>query len=545
MTALNSERALASVAAVIAGSTQLSAAEQRLVRGPRPDIVLVNIVRGFIKAGMDPLGEAFEQIRSAELRRKLGAVYTPPAIVNAMVRWAAKNGSPARVVDPGAGSGRYLAAAAARWPKAQLIACEIDPLAALIIRANAAVSGFSQRLTIHVCDYREMPLPAVQGQTLFLGNPPYVRHHDIEASWKEWFKATSKKFGFHASALAGLHAHFFLRTRELARRGDYGSFITSAEWLDVNYGSTIREMLGNGLGGASLHLLDARSMPFGNTMTTGAITCFEVGSHHNGMSVQVVGDLKSLNDLDANRIVEWGKLQAANRWSILVKDGPPRQPGMIQIGDLFRVHRGQVTGTNRVWVEGQYKGELPQQFLRSTVTKAREIMLARGCLSSTPKELRRVLFLPRELDLLGGRDRELVEHFLTWAKALGAHETFTARARKPWWSVGLKTPPAILSTYMARRAPAFVRNDLEAQYINIALGLYPKIDLSPADLDAIVQYLERNICVSAGRVYAGGLVKFEPKELESVQLPSLETLHEIATQLEHRANRASVEGVTV
>ena len=39
-----------------------------------------------------------------------------------------------------------------------------------------------------------------------------------------------------------------------------------------------------------------------------------------------------------------------------------------------------------------------------------------------------------------------------------ADKSFIATHRRAWWSVGLRAPPPILCTYMARRAPAFVRN---------------------------------------------------------------------------------------
>ena len=56
-----------------------------------------------------------------------------------MVDWAANYATPARVVDPGSGSGRFSLAAAKTFRNAELIAVEVDPLAALILRANAAV----------------------------------------------------------------------------------------------------------------------------------------------------------------------------------------------------------------------------------------------------------------------------------------------------------------------------------------------------------------------------------------------------------------------
>lgn len=61
-----------------------------------------------IQRGKDPLGEAFSRLRSPEQRREDGATYTPLVIVRAMVRWAAAHSMPARIVDPGVGSGRFL-----------------------------------------------------------------------------------------------------------------------------------------------------------------------------------------------------------------------------------------------------------------------------------------------------------------------------------------------------------------------------------------------------------------------------------------------------
>src|SRR5262249_29719936 len=95
-------------------------------------------LRARIRAGEDPLGQAFCRIRPPERRRSSGQTFTPPAVVDSMVWWAARALTPARVVDPGAGSARFLAAAGRRWPEAELIGLETDPLAALIGPATLA-----------------------------------------------------------------------------------------------------------------------------------------------------------------------------------------------------------------------------------------------------------------------------------------------------------------------------------------------------------------------------------------------------------------------
>jgi len=522
------ERELLSLAAALIGdTTRLSAPELKLIApASHVDPCVVARTRAQIMAAEDPLGAQFCSLRSAEHRRRRGATYTPAPIVNAMVGWAASElVSPARVIDPGVGSGRFLTAAAAKFPHAQLVGVDVDPLATLMLRANATVNNFVHRLTVLLLDYRRLDLPAIDGPTLFIGNPPYIRHHDIDERWKTWFAAIAKRFGLTASKLAGLHVHFFLKTRELARPGDYGAFVTSAEWLDVNYGSALRAMLADGLGGTAVHIIDPKACPFADALTTGAITCFRVGSRRSGITMRAVESLADLAPLAGGRHVAWKDMTNARKWSVFVREQRKQPVGFIELGELFRVHRGQVTGSNSIWIESYSTPEVPRRFKLSAVTSARELLAAGIELTST-KGLHRVVDLPADLDLLDVDERKTVQRFLAWARRHGAHESYIARHRSPWWSVGLRPPPRILCTYMARRAPVFVRNGAKARYINIAHGLYPRQPLSEAEITAILAYLRHHATTAGGRTYAGGLVKFEPKELERILLPRVEDIHD-------------------
>ena len=143
-------------------------------------------IRKEVNGGRDPLGEALCNLRSPEERRGLGATFTPLPIVEAMVSWARTlNVNPDRVIEPGTGSGRFLLAAAKAFPGAQLLGIELDPVAAMIARANLAVRGYEKRSHIVLSDYRVAPIPPISGRTLFLGNPPYVRHHKLGKGGKE------------------------------------------------------------------------------------------------------------------------------------------------------------------------------------------------------------------------------------------------------------------------------------------------------------------------------------------------------------------------
>lgn len=511
--------------AVIGSAEGLSPAELRLSAGQdwRRRLGWAPALKRLIADGADPLGDAFVAIRGSDVRRALGAVYTPQAIVDSMVGWLQGQGPPERIVDPGAGSGRFILAAGQAFPRAQLVAVEIDPLAALMLRANLSARGWSARATVLVKDYREVTLAGCAGTTAFLGNPPYVRHHDIAARWKDWYSSQFARFGIKASGLAGLHLHFFLKTRLLAQAGDVGAFITSAEWLDVNYGSALRRLLLDELGGVAVHVLEPTVEAFPGTATTAAIACFRVGETAKPVRVRSVGKLAHINDMSRGDDVARDRLRAACRWSIIVRPCKPAVAGQIELGELFRVHRGQVTGANDVWIAGEHSRGLPERVKLPAVTKAKDLIQA-GAELVSPEALRRVVDLPADLDEFEADERRSVAAFLSWARLQGADQGYVARHRKAWWSVGLREAAPILCTYMARRPPQFTLNACEARHINVAHGLYPRQPLGEGVLARLVAWLNTNIHTGSGRTYAGGLTKFEPKEIERLRIPSPERL---------------------
>ncbi|HXZ71550.1 MAG TPA: hypothetical protein VEH31_11880, partial [Streptosporangiaceae bacterium] len=392
------EEALAGVA-VRLGAARVagwSEAEQRLAdAAAHPGAGEVAQVRTLILAGEDPLGEAFCRLRGPAQRRPSGQTFTPGPVVQSMVGWAARTLDPARAVDPGTGSARFLAAAGRRWPDAALLGVETDPLAAMIGRATLAAAGMAGRAAITLGDYRSLRLAPAAGPTLFLGNPPYVRHHQIPAGWKNWLRSAAASQGLAASGLAGLHVHFFLATALHAVPGDAGVLVTAAEWLDVNYGSLVRSLLLGPLGGQSVHLLDPAVPAFTDAAATTAITCFRPGSRPAGLRLRRVARLADLGELAGGTAVPAPVLRAASRWTPLVGRAAPaagsgagaarhgRLPvGHVELGELCRVHRGQVTGANKVWVTAGNPAGLPGRFLFPAVTRASELFRAGGTLAT-------------------------------------------------------------------------------------------------------------------------------------------------------------------
>jgi adenine-specific DNA-methyltransferase len=518
---------LVSVARTLIGEGEMTSQELEVVSSHMVAISdeLVSAARSAIQAGTDPLGAAYCLIRSPKERRGAGQTFTPIEAVTGMFRWAEAQGDFARIVDPGAGSGRYVLYGLRRNVRAFGIAAEMDPLVALLLRANAFALGVQDRLEIHLGDYRALQLHPIEGRTLFIGNPPYVRHHEISADWKDWYSDSLKALGHASSQLAGLHLHFFVKTLALSRPDDLGCFITAAEWLDVNYGQSLRDLMTNGLGGKAVFVVAPEVPIFGDALVTACITCFAPGSQDGEIEFKNIESAEQLLDLSGGHFADKARAKAERSWSILLRNRDiVQRDGFVNLGELFKVRRGQVTGKNSVWVTQDNRFGLPEEFLIPSITDAADIIGAPNNRIEDLARLRRVVDLPSSLEELDDDRRGAIMEFLKWARTEDADKGYIAQHRKPWWRVNMKDVPQIVVTYMGRRPPVFAINTAGASLINVAHGLYPKVQLEEDTLETLVAWLNSNVSKDSGRVYAGGLTKFEPSEVMRLQIPGVAML---------------------
>lgn len=465
-----------------------------------------------ILSGGDPLGEFFAKSVSPRDRRLHGATLTPSWLIDLQLDQIAARGTPARIVDAGAGTGRYALHAARRWPRAEVIAVERDPGLAEAIRINAQVAGVD--IQVLCTDYLSLSLPKVNGTTAFVGNPPYVRHHDLSPIDKAWYSREMARLGLPHSQLAGLHIYFHLKSYLLSKPGDLGCFVSAAEWMETNYGKSMRSLFCL-MGGESLIRVDPNERIFPDALTTSVIATW-VNAATGDVSVY---DLAHRSLQPQFQVVR-EQLAGLPKWPGYGRGVPPRGETGPVLGDYFQISRGQVTGCNEIWIASRETEHLiPSRYLFPCITDATEIIRANHILRDASK-LRRVIDLPADLNELSVSERKKVDSFLEVATIVGAATTYIATHRKPWWRVGLKPPPPIVMSYMGRRPPSFARNACGARILNIAHSLAPLRPLSIAGQDKLVSWLNANVQVVVGRTYGGGMVKFEPGDAMQIPVPA-------------------------
>lgn len=479
-----------------------------------------------IREGEDVLGDSYMRANSRESLRFHGETYTPDFLVSEMVSRASTVRNPRNIVDMGCGSGRFARACAERFPSAKVIAIDSSPFATLMAKATFRAVGLEDRIEVRQCDFTKSNLSALldDGPTLWIGNPPYVRHHDIPKEKKEWLISAAKSFGYKASALSGLHVYFFLAVAENCKDGDFGVVVTSAEWLDSRYGALPRSLLAERLGVISLALNDRGERVFDGVDTTSIVSLFDISTAHElGRSVEL---RYRENGGENVRKAPLAQLRASRKWSgfFFGRNSSKKKNGYVRLGDIARVHRGIATGANKFWVRskedaGWMKYSVP------VVSHARQVSALRsGDLSFD--DLDRLLTLPCDVDSLSGEDAEVVRRVIENGRQLGIDKGCVARSRKHWWSIPAGEPAAILMTYMSRKPPVFVVNSSSVRSLNVVHGIYPTVALSEHAVKELVEYLNMSVTCDDGRTYCGGLTKFEPKEAEEILVPAPDMLEE-------------------
>lgn len=319
------------------------------------------------------------------------------------------------------------------------------------------------------------------------------------------------------------------RVAALARPGDHLCFVTSAEWLDNGYGSAWRRLLGHEGGGSAglmlrgLWVADPQTAVFPDALVSAVVVEAACAAKADDVQLGVLepGALRSM------RALPFAALAQAARWTGLCQPALRLPMAGVELGELFRITRGQVTGLNGAWVLPLDSDALPASLTVPVVTRAREIIDGTVEADDALLRLRRVPNLPEDLSVLPTSVRARLDAFLAVARAKGAADAYVAQQRRAWHALDLRAPPVAMVSYMGRRPPVFRTNPHGVSFLNIAHGLYARQAVAPHSLRGLLDFLNSNTDMRAGRIYGGGMAKFEPSDIARLRVPPwvLSTLH--------------------
>lgn len=464
-------------------------------------------------------------------RRKFGQFFTPETVAALMCDWILQK-NPKTVLDPAVGCGVFLRAALKSSAKKIRFDCyDIDEkIISYIGQQHRRMAAF------HVRDFLQAEVSKKYDAAIL--NPPYLRHHDMNYS-HDIHEEISSLVGSPISKTANAYVMFVMKACLHLKEGGRGAFIIPTEWSNANFGASFKDYLINKAGLRGIIYFSNCSEIFDDALTTSCILLVENGAKplekipvtyvEGASAVSIFSGVAKMKSHHKTSLIDAQTLVSAAKWDYLIKNGEQRElAGFISLGDIAQTKRGIATGANDFFHvrSGAAKDlGIRQNNVIPCIGKASDV---KGILFSD-SDFAKLVREDRKTSLitLHGELNKAEKNYVAYGQSIGLHERYLLSKRSPWYSMESRLPAPIWAAVFGREGLRFIYNEAGISNLTTFHGIYPHRQDKPF-LRALTVVLNSRIVQERARahirVYGGGLLKFEPRDLLQIQIPDLRSV---------------------
>lgn len=389
-----------------------------------------------------------------------------------------------RVLDLGAGDGRF-----ARYGSFDCCrGVEIDPSRSKDVElpSNASIS--------HGCAFRYDG----RGYDACVGNPPYVRHHDLQRSWRDRIaERLGKDMGMELNRKCNLYVYFMILALMKAADDGLVSLLVPYEWVSRPAAAPLRRYVRQNDWNVDIYRF---TFPvFDGVLTTASISVIdknESSGRWNYFEVNRKGAVKKKLRMTGSRYSMLSYEDRGNIWA----------------------HRGMSPGTQKVFTLTE--GERIHAGLRR-----KDVLPCVTTLRSVPRDLslltnasfkKRFVDAGKKCWLIRSHERKLSARLMAYLDAVPeeARETSTCQDRDIWYKFDItKEPKLLVSTGFTSFGPKVIINSIGAHAIGSVCGIHSDQDIGLHALRDCLLSIDFEKRVVA---HAGSLKKIEMRQINSV-----------------------------
>jgi len=474
-----------------------------------------------------------------------GGYYTPKPIADFICRWAIRN--PAEtVLEPSCGDGNFIEAAIQRFltlglPQDELLGhlqgVELMEGEAAKAKARAEGYGLNSTTIVNSDFFRFVrDLPAEKTYDVVVGNPPFIRYQNFPEKHRSLAITLMSEFGIIPNKLTNIWVPFLvIAANRLAEGGRLGMVIP-AELFQVKYAADTRVFLSHFF--QRITIVTFTKLVFdGIQQEVVLLLCEKEATDNHGIRVVELPSLEALLALDIAKIQEapvklldhsrekWTKY-FLNTDEIEVMRRTKADESIRTCGDYMQVDVGIVTGRNEFFMLKSDKvtalglGSYVQRVVSKSPQLKGIVFRNEDFTANSDDQNPTHLFVPPNLafDELPA----VCQHYVTEGEAQEFNTGYKCKIRKRWYITPSLSRPHGFALRQVNEFPKLIVNEGEASStdtihrVRFNPGVNPQL--------AVVSFLNSLTFAFSeilGRSYGGGVLTFEPTEVEELPLPML------------------------
>ena len=465
-------------------------------------------------------------------RKKLGQFFTPRKLADLMLNWVIQD-HPNSILDPAFGLGVFYNSLKSLPLSNQIhyFGYEIDPKILDRLTINK-----ENNLTIYLEDYLE----AKQNKyDAIICNPPYLRFQNFR-NRHSVMAELEKTFNLKLNGYSNMATVFLLKSLQEINTDGRMAYLMPFEFFNTGYGKIVKkELIKNGFL-KQIIIFDNEKDIFADVTTT---ICLVLCRNDGNKEPIKVGKVEKLDQLDKiqnlNNYFQYkispDELPYDQKWSYLISSRYqefifPKQ--LAKISDYGKFVRGIATGANEFFALNQEQVndlEINSNNLLKCLTKSSQVRQFVFC----EKDYQTLLKLGYPVLCLNIKepDNPKIQKYLEYGVNKGFNSRYLTKQRKPWYKLESRLPAPILAGVFNRGRLKVVRNFTDTINFTCFHGFYPNL-FGDRYLNRLFVYLisdlGQKILMTNKRQYGNQLNKFEPRDLNEANCPSIAQFDQVS-----------------
>lgn len=493
-----------------------------------------------IEEQREQLQDRIDSSKSIDERRLLGQFATPIDLANEIMSYGLTllEDNAIDFLEPSFGTGAFFSALLSTNNEKKISSItgfEIDP------EIYQSALSLWKDTYFNLIENDFLSAPCRKKVNLIVSNPPYVRHHFIDKAQKAKIsKAVKSETDLSLSGLAGLYCYFILFAHKWLKPNAISGWLIPSEFMDVNYGSTIKEYLLNRVHLLRIHRYIPENSKFKDALVSSCVVWFKNEVVKDDYEVEFTyGGTHDKPTI--SRTIYKSQLKNKSKWTNITMHSMEECNDIPTLGDYFTIKRGLATGDNDFFILSKNQIDsldLDMSFFTPILPSPHNLMVNEIFSDSSGYPLLDTQYFLLNCELAESDLR--FDYPNIWEYLESGKETtgkkYLCRNRKIWYHQEKRSATPFLCSYMGRSngnldSPfRFILNHTDAVATNSYIMLYPKDEIirilnkAPDYSYAIWQALRsisRYDLECQGRIYGGGLKKIEPRELSKVRCEKL------------------------